>query len=345
MAKEFDCYRILKVDYAAYFELWIMLLPWLFCPLVFLQGSKISVLHVATVAAVISLVGLVLLVRRMHFLKYLYLHGGDSIGHISLVDHDGYRKRQSMIEIEHEYQDDNYKILTDLRHSAFYKYHFRKGDNVIIRFDPKNPCEGIIRDAYFSLNNNVNSYITPQLSESVAENKLAYMDNDLLLSEFVFADRWVSDRIDTALSFQQFIDTIMEFGRNKYGLNEKRNRIILRNNFIMDIKNAKFAHKNIFMLEFRRYYHRIYAVYVTIAFLMSFVLLPYFPLLMEGPRGMQFNWILLLMVLLLPIFLIWMICETVRGIKNIKPIDYGKEAERVYFEILAAVREKEKELS
>ena len=37
--------------------------------------------------------------------------------------------------------------------------------------------------------------------------------------------------------------------------------------------------------------------------------------------------------------------EALRGIKNIKPIEYGKEAERVYFEILAAVREKEKEIA
>ena len=39
-----------------------------------------------------------------------------------------------------------------------------------------------------------------------------------------------------------------------------------------------------------------------------------------------------------------MSCELVRGIKNIKPIDYGKEAQRVYFEILNAIREKEKKL-
>jgi hypothetical protein len=37
--------------------------------------------------------------------------------------------------------------------------------------------------------------------------------------------------------------------------------------------------------------------------------------------------------------------ELVRGIKNIKPIEYGKEAERVYSEILDAVREKEKEIA
>ncbi|MDI3486312.1 MAG: hypothetical protein PWQ50_1532 [Methanolobus sp.] len=345
MEKEFDYYRILKVDYAAYFEFWIMVVPWFFYPILFLPDAKISVSSWTLVTTCISLIGLILLVRRVLFLKYLYIQGADSIGYVISIKHDGYRERQSMIELEHEYQNEKYKILTDLRHSAFYKYHFRNGDNVIIRFDPKKPNEGIVRDAYFSLTDNATSFAAPQLSDSMAENKLTYMDKDLLLSEFVFADVWLSDRIDTILSYQQFIDTIMEFARNNYLLDKKRNRIVLKNNFILKTNASKFADKDIFSLEFRRYYHRIYVVYVPIAFIMSFIVAFSIPPLMEGPRGVGFSWILLLMLFLLPVFLVWMAYEIARGIRNIKTIDYGKEAERVYSEILDAVREKEKDIA
>nr|WP_321430623.1 hypothetical protein [uncultured Methanolobus sp.] len=333
------------MDYATYFECWIMVVPWFFYPMLFLPDTKVSVSSWTLITICISLIGLILLVRRVLFLRYLYIQGIDSIGYVISIKHDGYRERQSMIELEHEYLDEKYKILTDLRHSTFYKYHFRKGDNIIIRFNPKKPTDGIIRDAYFPQHNNSTSATVSQLSDSVAENKLTYMDNRFLLSEFVFADVWLSDRIDTVLSYQQFMDTIMEFARNNYLLDEKRNRIVLKNNFILKTNASKFADKDIFSFEFRRYYHRIYAIYVPIAFIMSVIVAFSIPPLMEGPRGVGFTWILLLMLFLLPIFLVWMAYEIGRGIRNIKTIDYGKEAERVYSEILDAVREKEKEIA
>nr|WP_321497629.1 hypothetical protein [uncultured Methanolobus sp.] len=340
MEKEFDYLRILKVDYAAYFEFWIMVVPWLFYLLGLSVESKISTFSLIMMSLIPSSIGLILMVRRMRFLKYLYFNGVDSIGHIISVDHMN-RYDRSMIELEHVYQAQKFKILTDLRRSAFYKYHFRKGDNVIIRFSPKKPNDVIIRDAYFSLNNNTTSVVVSQLLDSVAENKLTYMDNRFLLSEFVFADVWLSDRIDTVLSYQQFMDTIMEFARNNYFLDDKRNRIVLRNNFILKTNASVFADKDIFSLEFRRYYHRIYAVYVPIAFIMSLIVGSSISPLWEGIRGEAFTTILLLMLFLLPVFLVWVAYEIARGIRNIKPINYGKEAERVYSEILDAVREKE----
>ena len=277
------------------------------------------------------------MVRRLSFLKYLYINGVDTLGHISLVNHDGYREVQSMLELEHEYQGEDYKILTDLRHSAFYKCGFRLGDNVIIRFDPENPEKGVIRDAYYSIGNKTASFSVTQLIDSVPQNKLTHMDTGFLPSEFVFVNRWLSDRIDTILSPQQLIDIIVEFGRRNYSVDEQRNRILIRDNFSVKINISKFVDKDIFMLEFRRYYHRIYAVYVILSIIIAFMLLPYLP----PTRASVF----IFYVFMLPIAFIWMGYELVRGIKNIKSIEYDKEAERVYFEILAAVREKEKEIA
>jgi hypothetical protein len=344
MEKEFDYLRILKVDYTVYFGLLIMTMPCLFYLSGLFVESKISTFSLIMMSLIPSFIGLITVVRRIRFLKDLYFNGVDSIGYISSADHMN-RYDHSIMELEHVYKAQKFKILIDLRRSAFYKYHFRKGDNVIIRFNSKNPTDVIIRDAYFSLNNSATSVVVSQLLNSVAENKLTYMDNRFLLSEFVFADVWLSDRIDTVLSYQQFMDTIMEFARNNHLLDEKRNRIVLRNNFILKTNASKFADKDIFSLEFRRYYHRIYAVYVPIAFIMSLIVGSSISPLWEGIRGEAFTTILLLMLFLLPVFLVWMTYEIARGIRNIKTIDYGKEAERVYSEILDAVREKEKDIA
>lgn len=117
-----------------------------------------------------------------------------------------------------------------------------------------------------------------------------------------------------------------------------KEKIQIRNNLSLIINTSKFADKDIFSVKFRRYYHRIYAIYIVFMFILSIIAMPYVPF----ARALS---IMLIISVILPIGLISMAYELVRGIKNIKPIDYGKEAERVYYEILDAVREKEKEIA
>lgn len=222
MEKEFDYYRILKVDYAANFGFWLMIAPWFLYPLLSYGASSTLDIYWTLGLMLVCLIGFILMIRRMRFIKELYTHGADSVGHLVSISHDGYRKRQTMLELEHEYKAEKYKVLTDIRHSAFYKYHFRKGDNVIIRFNPKKPTEGIIRDAYFSLNGSTTPLFVPQLSESVTENKLTHLGADFIPSEFIFSDIWVSDRIDTNLSLQQFMNMVMEFSHQNYSVDEQR---------------------------------------------------------------------------------------------------------------------------
>ncbi|WP_129582741.1 hypothetical protein [Methanolobus psychrotolerans] len=158
-------------------------------------------------------------------------------------------------------------------------------------------------------------------------------DHVFISTEFVFADIWISDEIHTHLSLNQFIDTIQENLSEYNSYNEKKKKIMLRNNFAMKIITAKLDTENKFSLEFVRYYHRFYAAYIVIALIASFVIEFSTPGVKPG--------FFALVIFLIPIPLIWMIFETVRGIKGIKEFDYSKEAERFYFEILNAVKEKE----
>jgi hypothetical protein len=157
---------------------------------------------------------------------------------------------------------------------------------------------------------------------------------DLIPSKFAFADIWRSDEINTNLSPNQLSNVFMEFGRQNYRLDEKRKIIILGHNFAMKANNAKIEVENKFTLEFHHHYHPVYTVYVIIALIIAF-------------RSVGFDRAFggLLLILLLPIGFVWMAQELVRGIKNVKPPNYGKEAGRIYFEIVGAVREKEKELA
>ncbi|WP_440948221.1 hypothetical protein ACSAZL_08315 [Methanosarcina sp. T3] len=154
--------------------------------------------------------------------------------------------------------------------------------------------------------------------------------------EFVFADIWTSDEVHTHLSLHQLLDTIKGYAP-ECNYDEKKKRIMLRNNFAMKIVTTKFATENKFSLEFFRYYHRFYAVYVIIAYIASFVVQSYIPMIAKSG-------FFALVIFMLPIPIIWMAFETIRGIKGIKGVDYSKEAERAYSEILNTIKEKEKEL-
>ncbi|SDF96608.1 hypothetical protein SAMN04488589_1848 [Methanolobus vulcani] len=162
------------------------------------------------------------------------------------------------------------------------------------------------------------------------------IDHEFIPKEFVFADIWISDEIHTILSFDQLLNIIKEHFSN-YSYNKEKKRIMLRNNFAMKIITIKFATENKFSLEFVRYYHRFYAAYIAIALIASFIVEFSTPGVKPG--------FFALVIFLIPIPLIWMVFETVRGIKGIKEFDYSKEAERLYFEILNAVKEKENRLN
>ncbi|MEZ5335402.1 MAG: DUF3592 domain-containing protein [Methanolobus sp.] len=335
MENEFDYYRILKVDYAAYFELWLMILPWFLYLFISYCISKLPDIHWTMVAVLISLVGFVLLVRRMRSLKNLCFQGLDVNARVTSTH--AYRRGGSFVEIVYVYQAEKYQTINELRTSSFYNYSFREDDEVPIRLNPKKPTEAVIRDVYFSVDKSRSQLLIPKLLESKTVKKLYDRVFLILPGEFVFADLWSSDRIDTNLSNQQFMDAIVELGRQKYALNEKRDKIMLRNNFTVKVNTVKLLDKNIITLEFHRYYHRFYAVYFTIALIFALVATPYVPF----ARALSITFI----ISLSPIAFIWMAYEAVRGIRNIKPIDYGKEAEKVYYEILDAVREKEKEIA
>ncbi|AKB32384.1 hypothetical protein MSSIH_1694 [Methanosarcina siciliae HI350] len=88
---------------------------------------------------------------------------------------------------------------------------------------------------------------------------------------------------------------------------------MLRNNFAMKIVTTKFATEYKFSLEFFRYYHRIYAVYVTIAIITSLIVEFSTPGVKPG--------FFALVILLLPLPLVWIAFETIRGIKGIKGVD------------------------
>jgi hypothetical protein len=158
-------------------------------------------------------------------------------------------------------------------------------------------------------------------------------DYEFIPKEFVFANIWTSDVIHTQLSFNQLLDTIREHFPD-YTYDEKKKKITLRTNFCMKIVTEKMVSENKFSLEFYRYYHRFYAAYVLIALITSFIV----EFTTSGVKPGFFA----LVIFLLPISLIWMIFETVRGIKGIKELNYSEEADRIFLEISNTIREKER---
>ena len=155
--------------------------------------------------------------------------------------------------------------------------------------------------------------------------------------EFVFADIWRSDEIYTHLYLHQILDIFAQQDIFNYNFDASKNKIVLMKNFAVKIKTENFSSNHTFTLEFFRYYHRVYAVYVVSAVLLSFLVQFAF----HGTKTGFFA----LVIFLLPIALIWMLFETIRGIKGIKEFDYSKKAEKFYFEILNAVKEKENRLN
>ncbi|WP_292466728.1 hypothetical protein [Methanolobus sp.] len=331
MTKEFDYYRILKVDYAAYFSLWIMILPWLFYLLIFLPGAKLSVTYWTIAMMVISLIGLILLVRRMRFLKHLYVQGVDSIGRIDSTR--GQERGGSLVLFTYDYQGENCLEMNNLRTSLFYRYGFLEGDEIAVRLNPNKPHDAVMRDVFFSIDEDRTSFIVPKVYKSMAQRKLIDRDLQLLPSEVVFADVWTSGRVDTDFSLSQFADATVEFGRNKYRVNTKRNRIFIRNNLTVNINTAKLLNKHIITLEFRRYYNRFYVVYFIFSAMMGFVITDYI-----SGYGIGH---LTLLFLLFPLVILQGFYKSEIGIKTFKLPDYPREVQNAYFEILDAVREKE----
>lgn len=334
MAKEFDYLRILKVDYAAYFSFLLMMVFCILYAFIYFLNSEILDSFFTIVIIIPAFAGLILLVRRMQFLKYLYGHGVDAIARV-----DSTRAQingGSNVEFSYEFQGESYHTLNELTIPAFRKYGFLQGDEVVVRIDREHPDRAVIRDLYFFIDQKWSSHANLKMSESVVQMKLDYWGLRILPVEFVAVDIWTSYRINTNLSPDRFMDAVMEFGRQNYAVDENRSRILIRNNFVMETNYAKILDRNIFTFKFLKYHHRIYSVHYIV------VLILFFTLVAPHISGYWENKIVLYSFFFIPIGLIWITRDLVRSIKKIKPIDYGKEAEGVYSEILAAVREKEK---
>jgi hypothetical protein len=334
MIKGLDYYRLFKVDYYAYFYFWIMVLPWFFYPMIFIPDSIISVRDWTMGTVAISSVGFILLMRRINRLKNLHSHGLDIIGYISATY--GQEKGGSLVQFTYDYQGLNYRKVNKIKPSVYYRYGFLKGDGIAVRFDPKKPTDAIIRDVFFPTDEFKTSFIVPKLSKAIENRKIIDRNLKIIPDEIKFADVWTSGRIDTVLSLFQFKDTVMEFGRKRYGLNKKGNRIMIRKNLSVEINTARLLNKDIITLEFHRYYYRFYVAYFIFTLIMGFVIQDYVDIRRIGH--------IVILAMLFPPVALWGLFRSEKGMRFFKFPNYSWEAQRVYFEILNAVRKKENEI-
>nr|WP_321497630.1 hypothetical protein [uncultured Methanolobus sp.] len=335
MEKEFDYLRILKVDSATYFYLCVMLAPWFAYPFVFLPDEKIPDIYWIMGIVSISLVGFILLVRRLLYLKNLCFQSLDVIGRIATTH--GRERGGSLVEFTYDYQGGSHLAVNQLRTSQFYRYGFLEGDEIAVRLNPKKPRDAVMRDVYYSIDENRTSFVAPKVNDSIPQKKVIDRDLHLLSNEIVFADVWASGRIDTNLSISQFTDAIMKFGHEAYNVNKKGNKVLIRKNLSVQINTAKLLNKDIITLEFRRYYNRFYVLYFAFAFIIGFVITDYMP----GHRLGHLTFLLLLF----PLVLLQAFYESDIGINTFKIPNYPRIIQNVYSEILDAVREKEKEIA
>lgn len=168
------------------------------------------------------------------------------------------------------------------------------------------------------------------------------MKIEFILREFIFAKIGISEDIYTNLAPQDIRDVFIKYGKEKYTYDEKCEKIILRDNFAVKIDPREITKEiktsNLITLKFFRYYHRFYAIYVAISFILSF----FFAVVYQFPPGSR-KFGINVILFMIPLALLILINETIKGVKGIKEVDYSMEAEKVYSEILNAIKEKEKE--
>ena len=232
MEKEFDYLRILKVDYAAYFSLLIAIVFCLLYALFYSLNSEMLDSFFTIILIIPVFAGLILLIRRMQFLRYLYVQGVDTIAHVDSTRAEV--SGGSIVKFSYEYQGESYHSWNELTIPAYRKYGFLQGDEIVARIDKEHPDRAVIRDVHFSIEQKRSSS-SSKVSESDTQMKLDYWGLRILPVEFVAADIWTSHRINTNLSPDPFIDAVMDYSRHNYTVDDKRKRIMIKNNFIVEI--------------------------------------------------------------------------------------------------------------
>lgn len=146
--RSFSVKRIISSDYAtgfftyAFFISWAMYFIVWILNLSFMGGSTTF----EKVAILITCIGILVFVWRLHFFKTLYNHGVETTGTITFL---GYFSKGNRIEYAYAFKNKQYSSGNGLSPQFIKENNYNLGDEILLLVDPKKPKKAVIKDIYF----------------------------------------------------------------------------------------------------------------------------------------------------------------------------------------------------
>ncbi|WP_319507635.1 DUF3592 domain-containing protein [uncultured Methanolobus sp.] len=155
--RSFSLGRIFSNDYYSDLSLSAILVSWAFYILARYFGylptregaiivTESHVHYELSMAATVTVLAIIFLVKRLLFFRSLYNRGVEITGVIDTVLDIDIRHR---VEYKYQYQNVDYWRGNAIQRSTYRINNFQKGDEVILLVDPQNPKRAVIKDLYF----------------------------------------------------------------------------------------------------------------------------------------------------------------------------------------------------